>query len=313
MNTSLKTIAAVTGALISLTACGGGDDDGAADPAPTTADTEVTSPGDGTADPPPTTTDTEVTSAGEGTAPPTRPKNPPPTPTTQPGDPPPTTTATAGEGSCSQEISADVGAKVKVIDDLCVDGWAYIDACPGCGGDTQQVARRVDGSWSVVLAFPISPDQPRCRADWEAQGMPAAILDRINWPCTAPSPPATTGQGSPATTDAAAARLQQWIRAYGRGDMATYCDIAGPWFEANGLPRAECPDFFAEFRTDPAEDLASIAEATVDASQATEVAPGTVEIPATAISFPTPISDPPDGPAVMKHDGTDWYLFEPPD
>lgn len=234
--------------------------------------------------------------------------------TSQPAVPPPTT-ATGDEGSCSQEISADIGTDVGVIDDLCVDGWAYIDACPGCGGDTQQVARLVDGSWSVVLAFPIGPDQPRCRADWEAQGMPAAILDRIQWPCTEASSPAPTGTGSPATPDAAAARLQLWIGAYGTGDAATYCDIGGPYFEANGLPRADCPDVFTEFRTEPAEELASLAEATVDTSQAVEVAPGTVEIPTGAIVYPTPISDPgsPDDIIVMTHDGTDWYVTDAPD
>ena len=50
MNTSRKAIAALTGALIALTACGGGDDDGAEDLLSTT-DTDVASPDDGTAAP----------------------------------------------------------------------------------------------------------------------------------------------------------------------------------------------------------------------------------------------------------------------
>ena len=135
--------------------------------------------------------------------------------------------------------------------------------------------------------------------------MPAAILDRANWPCTDTSPPATTGQGSPATTAAAAARLQQWLRAYGSGDAATYCEIGGPLFETVGLPRDECLEMFLTFRTEPAGELASMAEATVDARQAKEVAPGTVEIPEAALAFPTPISEParPDGIYVMTTTG----------
>lgn len=85
---------------------------------------------------------------------------------------------------------------MEVIDDLCVDGWAYIDVCPGCGGDTEQVVRLVDDTWTVVLVFPIGPDQPRCRAEWEDQGMPAAILDRVGFPCTDAPPAPTTAAGS---------------------------------------------------------------------------------------------------------------------
>lgn len=244
------------------------------------------------------------------------------TTTTQPATttaPPPTTrppSTTPGTDQCSADISADLGTTVQVLEGLCQDGWAYIDSCPGCGGDTQQVARLVDGTWSVVLTFPIPPDKPRCRTDWEQQGMPTAILDRINWPCAdaTPTTAPSTGAGSPATAEAAVARLQEFIRAFGLGDAATVCEIGAEAYEAQGMPPGQCEELILPGTYGPSEEMSSIANATVDPSQATEVAPGRVEIPVGAITYPTPISDPgqPDEVFVMAHDGNDWYVVEVP-
>jgi len=87
---------------------------------------------------------------------------------------------------CLPSLQQDLGGNVAVLDGLCLDGWAYVDSCVGCGGDTQAIAQYTS-RWELAVLFP----SPLCRADALATGMPPIVADRVNWPCDGgmPEPP----------------------------------------------------------------------------------------------------------------------------
>jgi len=89
-----------------------------------------------------------------------------------------------GEG-CLPSLGADLGSDAVVVDGLCLDGWAYVDWCPGCGGDSQVIAHFVGDHWEVAFMFP----NPACRAAAVATGMPLIVVDRVVWPCDGGLPP----------------------------------------------------------------------------------------------------------------------------
>jgi hypothetical protein len=114
--------------------------------------------------------------------------------------------------------------------------------------------------------------------------------------------------------DAAVARFVEFVHAYGNGDLATYCDIALPGLTKyfGPMTNEDCVGVMGDSMTESAADLASIAEATVDATQAVAAAPDRVEIPATAIAYPAPIDDPgePGDLAIMGLIDGEWYVVD---
>jgi hypothetical protein len=95
--------------------------------------------------------------------------------TTAPSTTVPTTIAppTTQPDPCgAQVIAADLGVAVETVAVAgCVDGWADVDACVGCGGDTEALLRRVDGRWQMAIGFPAS----LCMDQAAALGVPAAF------------------------------------------------------------------------------------------------------------------------------------------
>lgn len=114
--------------------------------------------------------------------------------------------------------------------------------------------------------------------------------------------------------DAAVARCEEFMHAYGTGDVATYCDIALPGLTKyfGPLSADDCAGLVGGMVTESPDELASIAAATVDASQAVSTAPDRVEIPASSINYPTPVSDPGDVGelAVMGLIDGQWYVVD---
>ena len=78
-----------------------------------------------------------------------------------------------------------------MVEGLCTDGWALVDTCVDCLGDTWVVARFDGSRWSSFLGFPTSV----CADAARAEGIPTVIIDRITWPDCAP---ATTSPPEPA-------------------------------------------------------------------------------------------------------------------
>jgi hypothetical protein len=135
--------------LLAAPACGGGSDDAAS----TTTDDATTST---STEAPPTTDATTTTAAPPTTSPP----------------PDPCAATTIRDQLAAS--GAAVGQVVEVVDGLCVDGWALVDADPGELGDTWVLAQLVDGSWVVFTGFP----SRLCVDEAAAQGVAPAILDR---------------------------------------------------------------------------------------------------------------------------------------
>lgn len=70
-----------------------------------------------------------------------------------------------------------------IDDQLCDNGWAYIDFCDseGCGfGDAQAILRYTAGRWTVYTYF---PNFTLCESTVRAAGMPTRIVNRVNWAC----------------------------------------------------------------------------------------------------------------------------------
>jgi hypothetical protein len=145
-------------AVVVLAACGSGGDDQQGAAATARSDDRPST----------TTTSTTTTTTTSTTVPPTTAP-----PTTQP-DP------------CSAPvIAADLGVAAELVAVAgCVDGWADVDACVGCGGDTEALVRIVDGRWQLAIGFPASI----CMDQAVALGIPDAFRfpERFG-PCAPPT------------------------------------------------------------------------------------------------------------------------------
>ena len=89
---------------------------------------------------------------------------------------------TAAEVDCLTTVQRDFGADATIVDDLCQDGWAYVDSCTDCGGDTKLLARMDANRWVIGVSLPPAPGQPRCLDEARAAGIPEPIAAAINWP-----------------------------------------------------------------------------------------------------------------------------------
>lgn len=112
-----------------------------------------------------------------------RPTTTEPSTTTTTTSPPVTTRPPVD--SCAR-VSADLssaGGRAGIVEGLCTDGWALVDTCVDCLGDTWVVARFDGSRWSSFLGFPTSV----CADTARSEGIPGTIIDRIVWPDCAPT------------------------------------------------------------------------------------------------------------------------------
>lgn len=89
-----------------------------------------------------------------------------------------------GDSRCSAVLmNRHVDADVRINEQLCLDGWAYIDFCfdGECGlGDASAILRYTNSQWDVYTYF---PNFALCESTVRADGMPSRIVNRINWAC----------------------------------------------------------------------------------------------------------------------------------
>jgi hypothetical protein len=80
-------------------------------------------------------------------------------------------------------VSSQLGpasSPAALVDGLCQEGWALVDTCVDCGGDTWVLARLDAGRWVIHTGFPNS----LCADDARALGVPDPIIERVVWvPC----------------------------------------------------------------------------------------------------------------------------------
>jgi hypothetical protein len=176
---------------------------------------------------------------------------------------------------------------------------AALAGVAGCGGDDTD-----DGATPSTAA-----------TGGNDQGSPGEDVDGGTPSTTAPAggsdedqPAQGTpgGGGAPRTVEAAVARFEEFLHAFGAGDVATSCAIGRVAVEADGLGMSceEAGALLVESSTEG--ELAALRAVTVDRSQVVQTAPDRVEIPP-APPFST--EDPASGRnVVMEHDGTDWFL-----
>jgi hypothetical protein len=116
------------------------------------------------------------------------------------------------------------------------------------------------------------------------------------------------GGGAPRTVEDAVARFEEFLHAFGAGDVATSCAIGRVAVEADagGMSCEEAGALLVEMSAE--EELAALRAVAVDRSQVVQTAPDRVEIPP-APPFST--EDPASGRnVVMEHDGTNWFVVE---
>ncbi len=85
---------------------------------------------------------------------------------------------------------SSTGGRAELVEGLCTDGWALVDTCVDCLGDTWVVARFDGSRWASFLGFPTSV----CEEAARAEGVPTAITEHVAWPdcaTTTTSPPPT--------------------------------------------------------------------------------------------------------------------------
>jgi hypothetical protein len=180
---------------------------------------------------------------------------------------------------------------------------AALAGVAGCGGD--------DTDDSTGGAKPSTTTTGR-----DDQGSPGEELEG-GAPSTA-APAAGGGDGQPVegtpggggaspTVEDAVARFEQFLHAFGAGDVATACAIGSVAVEADagGMSCEQAGALLVQMSSE--DELAALRAVTVDRAQVVQTAPDRVEIPP-APAFST---DPASGRnVVMQHDGTAWFVVE---
>jgi hypothetical protein len=118
------------------------------------------------------------------------------------------------------------------------------------------------------------------------------------------------GGGSPATTEAAIGRYENYLHALGEGDIATICEIAGPGAaeaEAEGFGPCE-QTFGIVLNMISPEQAAALRTATIDPAQVDDSTPGQVEIPVEAIMADVSFTEQELGDSTLRHQDGDWFV-----
>ena len=92
-----------------------------------------------------------------------------------------------GADGCAAAIQRDLGADAVVVEGLCLEGYALVDMCAGCLGDTWAIAQFDRDRWETIISFPTAT----CRQEALDRGIPSAIVDRVVWPCDGAATPGT--------------------------------------------------------------------------------------------------------------------------
>lgn len=82
------------------------------------------------------------------------------------------------EGPDCDRIPSDMGLDPSYIIQVCEDGWAYVDECSECGGDSQSIIKWDGTRWARYTAFPTA----MCRDELVRAGAPASVLGTY-WTC----------------------------------------------------------------------------------------------------------------------------------
>lgn len=142
---------------------------------------------------------------------------------------------------------------------------------------------------------------------------PAESPGRLTAPTAPAVPPDTPPPVAGAkTVEAAVQRFESFLRALGREDVATLCEVAGPaaeQAEREGFGPCETT-FPIMFRLLSDEQKRALRDATVVASRVEVKAPGLVQVPASAIKASVTFTDEDLGVSVLEHRNGVWYVVD---
>ncbi|WP_262375193.1 hypothetical protein [Streptomyces sp. sk2.1] len=151
----------------------------------------------------------------------------------------------------------------------------------------------------------------------EKSSQPSASA-RAEEPSAEPSPsapaekPPTGDQSVPRTKEGAIQRYEQYLRAVGREDIDTVCEVAGPAAkQAEDQGFGPCTStFLVTFRMISPTQKKALRTATVDPQRVTMVTPDKFEMPADSVKASVTFSDGEIGSSTLEYLKDNWYITD---
>ncbi|MFE7616498.1 hypothetical protein [Streptomyces sp. NPDC057496] len=151
----------------------------------------------------------------------------------------------------------------------------------------------------------------------EKSSQPSASA-RSEEPSAEPSPsapsekPPTGDRSVPRTKEGAIQRYEQYLRAVGREDIDTVCEVAGPAAkQAEDQGFGPCTStFLVTFRMISPAQKKALRTATVDPQGVTMVTPDKFEMPATSVRSSVAFSDSEIGSSTLEYLKDNWYITD---
>ncbi|MFF8712603.1 hypothetical protein ACF07T_14380 [Streptomyces sp. NPDC015184] len=171
----------------------------------------------------------------------------------------------------------------------------------------------------VLVASACGPEKSgdEAGAKPEKSSQPSASA-RAEEPSAEPSPsapaekPPTGDQSMPRTKEGAIQRYEQYLRAVGREDIDTVCEVAGPAAkQAEDQGFGPCTStFLVTFRMISPTQKKALRTATVDPQRVTMVAPDKFEMPADSVKASVTFSDSEIGSSTLEYLKDNWYITD---
>ncbi|MFF0740373.1 hypothetical protein ACFYVL_08215 [Streptomyces sp. NPDC004111] len=173
----------------------------------------------------------------------------------------------------------------------------------------------------VLLACACGPQKPEGDESPAAQPAQPTRAAQPGKTSATPSPsspagkPSATPAGSqpvPRTKEGAIQRYEQFLRAVGREDITTVCEVAGPAAkQAEDQGFGPCTStFLVTFRAIPPARKKALRTATVDPRRVTVVTSGKVEIPTAAIRASVTFTEDEFSSGTLEYLKNTWYITD---
>ena len=129
---------------------------------------------------------------------------------------------------------------------------------------------------------------------------------------TTTAPTTTTPAGVPKSVEAAIQRYERYLRAVGKQDLDTVCEIAGPAAkQAEKQGFGTCRQTFPiTFRMIGATKLKALETATVDPKLVRQKANGDVDVPTKAVRASVTFAEQELGGVVLSYRDGNWFIID---